>query len=115
MPITAMVTACALVSYSKSLMKLRSILISVSGRRVSRESDEYPVPKSSIDRPQPRLRMDCSTSSVSRLLSIITLSVISTVRRAGLRLWSFSRAAMCSGSARLRKCTADRLTATVGT
>ncbi|KPH87123.1 hypothetical protein GLUCOINTEAF2_0204188 [Komagataeibacter intermedius AF2] len=97
------------------MIKLRSILISVSGRRVSLESDEYPVPKSSIDRPTPRFRMAASPAIVSSFSSIMTLSVISTVRRSGDRARSFRIRSISAGRPRLRKCAADRLTETVGT
>ncbi len=54
-------------------------LSSVNGSRRRVSSDEYPVPKSSIERPMPLMRRRVSTSAASSGLVMTVVSVISAI------------------------------------
>ena len=62
------------------ITKERSILISSIGSRFRYDSDEYPVPKSSIDRPTPTLD-SASSTAIDRPESPIRKPSVSSMRR----------------------------------
>ena len=79
----ASTTARLRASPAAPLMKLWSILISVTGSCASCDSDDQPVPKSSTDNPKPLSRRRASTFSACAASCIIADSVSSSVTSCG--------------------------------